>query len=342
MHIGGALSRQRAGVRTMHLAEILARHGARDERRPAPFPKPRARALADTQLRHNLAPRHAHDPRQARAGRRRARRLGAAARGRPRGSRTRVLRHLDEHLVELERSGHRAPGGIVHWARDAEEANAIVGRHRRAARRDRGRQVEVADDRGDELNEALARSAASAPGRPTSRELIIQLADDTPSHILVPAIHRNRDEIRELFRAHARRRTGRSDRRPARARRGRAAPSARAVPGAPASAISGANFAVAETGTVASSSPRATARMCTTLPEVLITVMGIEKVIPRLAGPRGLPAAAAALLDRRADEPVHVAVDRRDARRRPAGVPPRAARQRAHQRARRRGRARRR
>ena len=53
--------------------------------------------------------------------------------------------------------------------------------------------------------------------------------------------------------------------------------------------------------------------MCMTLPEVLVTVMGIEKLVPDLAGPRGLPPAAAALVDRRADEPVHVALDRRDA-----------------------------
>ena len=70
--------------------------------------------------------------------------------------------------------------------------------------------------------------------------------------------------------------------------------------------------------------------------------MGIEKVLPALARPRGLPPAAAALVDRRADEPVHVALDGRDARRRAAGVPPRAARQRPHRRAGRRGRARRR
>ena len=50
--------------------------------------------------------------------------------------------------------------------------------------------------------------------------------------------------------------------------------------------------------------------MCLTLPEVLITVMGIEKLVPTLARPRGLPAAAAALVDRGADEPVHVDVDR--------------------------------
>ena len=63
--------------------------------------------------------------------------------------------------------------------------------------------------------------------------------------------------------------------------------------------------------------------------------MGIEKVVPDLARPRGLPAAAAAVDHRRADEPVHVDVDRRDARRRSAGVPPGAARQRPHRDARR-------
>ncbi len=58
--------------------------------------------------------------------------------------------------------------------------------------------------------------------------------------------------------------------------------------------------------------------------------MGIEKVLPTWRRPRGVPAAAAAVLDRRADEPLHLAVDRRHPRRRPAGVPPGAARQRPH------------
>ena len=95
-------------------------------------------------------------------------------------------------------------------------------------------------------------------------------------------------------------------------------------------AISGANFAIAETGTVVVVESEGNGRMCLTLPETLITVMGIEKLLPRLAGPRGLPAAAAALVDRRADEPVHVDVDGRHAGRRAAGVPPGPARQRPH------------
>ena len=51
-------------------------------------------------------------------------------------------------------------------------------------------------------------------------------------------------------------------------------------------------------------------RMCLTLPETLITVMGIEKLVPTLGGPGGVPATAAPLVDRRADEPVHLDVDR--------------------------------
>ena len=73
-----------------------------------------------------------------------------------------------------------------------------------------------------------------------------------------------------------------------------------------------------------------------TLPETLITVVGIEKLIPAPAGSRGLPPAAAAVVDRRAHEPVHDALDRRHPGRRAAGLPRRAAGQRPHRRPRRR------
>ena len=76
-------------------------------------------------------------------------------------------------------------------------------------------------------------------------------------------------------------------------------------------AVSGANFGVAETGTLCVVESEGNGRMCTTLPPVLVTILGIEKLVPTLRRPRGLPAAAAALVDRRADEPVHLALDRR-------------------------------
>ena len=77
--------------------------------------------------------------------------------------------------------------------------------------------------------------------------------------------------------------------------------------------------------------------MCLTLPRDADHGHGHREAGARLARPRGVPAAAAALLDRRADEPVHLDVDRRHARRRAAGVPPGAAGQRPHRGARRRG-----
>jgi L-lactate dehydrogenase complex protein LldF len=129
------------------------------------------------------------------------------------------------------------------------------------------------------LNAALAAQGIAAHETDLA-ELIVQLADDRPSHILVPAIHRNRAEIRELFR--------------------RTLPGTEALTDDPAAladaarrflrerflaarvGVSGANFAVAETGTVCVVESEGNGRMCTTLPEVLITVMGIEKVLPRL------------------------------------------------------------
>src|SRR5437667_2038714 len=109
----------------------------------------------------------------------------------------RVLRHLDTYLLELEASVQRASGHI-HWARDAEEANAIITRI--AADHGAREVIKVKSLTTDEigLNRALAAGGIEAIETDLA-ELIIQLAGETSSHILVPAIHKNRAEIRELF-----------------------------------------------------------------------------------------------------------------------------------------------
>ena len=111
----------------------------------------------------------------------------------------RTLRHLDAYLLQLEASVNRA-GGQVHWARDAAEANAIitgiVSRHR--AREVVKIKSLTTDEIG--LNDALERVGVAAFETDLA-ELIIQLAGERSSHILVPAIHKNRAEIRELFRS---------------------------------------------------------------------------------------------------------------------------------------------
>jgi L-lactate dehydrogenase complex protein LldF len=152
-------------------------------------------------------------------------------------------------------------------------------------------------------------------------ELIVQLGHDRPSHILVPAIHRNRAEIRDIFLAEmADVDPGLTDEPAVLA--GAARRHLRRKFLSAKVAISGANFAVAETGTLAVVESEGNGRMCLTLPETLITVMGIEKSRAPAPRPRGVPAAAAALVDRRADEPVHLDVDRRRPGRRAAGRPP--------------------
>ena len=109
-------------------------------------------------------------------------------------------------------------------------------------------------------------------------ELIVQLADDKQSHILVPAIHWNRAEIKALFE-----RTiaqgedlGWEATAIAEAARKHLREKFLTVP----VAVSGANFGIAETGTICVVESEGNGRMCTTLPEMLVTVMGIEKVLP--------------------------------------------------------------
>ena len=188
----------------------------------------------------------------------------------------RTLRHLDEYLLQLEESVTRA-GGTVHWARDADEANRIIS----GIVKEKGANevVKVKSIATDEtkLNEHLESEGIHAFETDLA-ELIIQLAGETSSHILVPAIHKNRAEIRELFlreldveelsdepkdltnaaRLYLRKKF------------------LNAKVG-----ISGANFAVAETGTVSVVESEGNGRMCTTLPPVLVTLMGIEKIIPK-------------------------------------------------------------
>jgi L-lactate dehydrogenase complex protein LldF len=108
-------------------------------------------------------------------------------------------------------------------------------------------------------------------------ELILQLDGDWSSHILVPAIHRNRHEIGELFRRTLDADVGDEPAELAEAARVYLREkflSARM-------GVSGANFLVAETGTVVVVESEGNGRMCTTLPPVLVTVAGIEKVLPR-------------------------------------------------------------
>ncbi|MFF4234114.1 LutB/LldF family L-lactate oxidation iron-sulfur protein [Streptomyces sp. NPDC001820] len=192
-----------------------------------------------------------------------------------------TLRHLDRYLEQLE-SAVTAAGGTVHWAADAEEANRIVADLVKATGESEVVKVKSMATQEIGLNEALKAEGISAYETDLA-ELIVQLGDDRPSHILVPAIHRNRAEIRDIFE----RKMGSW---------GRPAPDG--LSDSPAElaeaarlhlrekflrakvGISGANFMVAETGTLVVFESEGNGRMCLTLPETLISVVGIEKVVP--------------------------------------------------------------
>jgi L-lactate dehydrogenase complex protein LldF len=187
-----------------------------------------------------------------------------------------TMRQLDTYLLQLEASVQKA-GGHVHWAPDAASANAIA---LSIIQQQEAREVvKVKSLTTDEihLNKALAQAGITALETDLA-ELIIQLAGETSSHILVPAIHKNRAEIRDLFLRTIAQGQELSDT-PGELAAAARAHLRRSFLRAPV-AISGANFAVAETGTVCVVESEGNGRMCLTLPSTLITIMGIEKVIP--------------------------------------------------------------
>ncbi|WP_433049041.1 LutB/LldF family L-lactate oxidation iron-sulfur protein [Dactylosporangium sp. CS-033363] len=254
----------------------VAPRGVGQLRGDEPFPVAARRELGNEQLRRNLG----HATRTIRA--KRAAVVGEVPdweqlRLAGEALKAATMARLPELLTQLEEQV-TARGGHVHWARDANEANAIVADLVRAAGADEVVKVKSMATQEIGLNEALEAQGIAA-WETDLAELIVQLGHDKPSHILVPAIHRNRTEIRDIF--------------------------LRSMPSVPADltdeprqlamaarahlrrkflsakvAVSGANFAVAETGTLAVVESEGNGRMCLTLPQTLITVMGIEKLVP--------------------------------------------------------------
>ena len=240
------------------------------------FPDAARRALADTNLRANIGRATATI---------RAKRAAVVAevadweelRDAGRAVKVATMAGLDRYLTQLE-SNVVARGGLVHWARDANEANAIVTSLVHATGSDEVVKVKSMATQEIGLNEALE-AAGIAALETDLAELIVQLGHDRPSHILVPAIHRNRSEIREIFLREMPGVDPRLTDEP-RVLAMAARKHLRAKFLSARVAVSGANFGIAETGTLCVVESEGNGRMCLTLPQTLITVMGIEKVIP--------------------------------------------------------------
>lgn len=189
----------------------------------------------------------------------------------------RTMATLPEQLEKLE-AAVTAAGGTVHWARDGAEANAIVASIAKRHGTDEVIKVKSLATDEIELNEALEKEGIHALETDLA-ELIVQLdPNDKQSHILVPAIHRNRAEIRTLFEHTIAQgqSLGNEARAIAEAARLHLRRKFLTVP----MAVSGANFGIAETGTIGVVESEGNGRMCLTMPKVLVTLMGIEKVLP--------------------------------------------------------------
>ncbi|MBB5953809.1 L-lactate dehydrogenase complex protein LldF [Saccharothrix tamanrassetensis] len=241
-----------------------------------PFPVAARAALGDAQLRRNLAKA---------TGTIRAKRASVVAelpdwaqlRASGAAIKDAVLADLDTYLLRFE-AALVERGTTVHWARDADEAARVVTGLVKATGTAEVIKVKSMATAEIGLNDALADAGVRAVETDLA-ELIVQLGDDKPSHILVPAIHKGRAEIRDLFR--------------------------REMPGVDPDltddpralaeaarrylrhkfttvdvAVSGANFAVADSGALVVVESEGNGRMCLTLPRTLVSVVGIEKLVP--------------------------------------------------------------
>lgn len=213
-------------------------------------------------------------------------RRGAALSSLPDAERTRdlaraakmdTLRNLSAHLERFE-AALITNGATVHWAETGRDANRIiidVARRGGARRIVKGKSM-VSEE--THLNDALERAGLTVVETDFG-EYIVQLAKDRPSHIVLPIIHMTREAVGHLM--HDRLQVPVTDDPATLASYARArlrAEFLRADMG-----ITGANFGVAENGTICLVTNEGNGRMVTTLPRIHVVLMGIEKLVPTMA-----------------------------------------------------------
>jgi L-lactate dehydrogenase complex protein LldF len=187
-----------------------------------------------------------------------------------------TLEHLDAYLTHFEQQVTDS-GGQVHWAQDAAQVNRLL---RDIARRHQVRKVAKSKSMVTEecaVNEALGQAGIEVIETDLG-EYILQLADEPPSHIVAPVVHKNKEEVADLFAHHHRRprQTGIAEL--CREAREMLRPHFLSAD----MGISGANFLIAETGSALIVTNEGNGRLVTTLPRVHVVVTGIEKVVPTL------------------------------------------------------------
>src|SRR5947209_3878409 len=187
-----------------------------------------------------------------------------------------TLQHLDRYLEQLIDNVGRL-GGKVQFAWTAAEARGVI---LEIARQVGARMAVKSKSMATEeihLNEALEQ-AGITPVETDLGEYIIQLAHERTSHIIAPAIHKTKGQVAELFTRELKRPAEPDPEALTRIARGELREKfLQADLG-----ITGANFAVADTGTIVLVTNEGNGRMVTSLPRVHVAVMGVEKVVPSL------------------------------------------------------------
>jgi L-lactate dehydrogenase complex protein LldF len=239
------------------------------------FPVAALPVLRNVQLRKNVA--HAIDVIQAKRGKLVAEKTDwQALRSAAAAIKDETLANLGAYLEQFEERC-TAAGGHVHWAADAADARRIILEILREENADEVIKIKTMTSAEIQLNPFLEAAGVRAYETDLA-EIILQLGRGEPSHIVVPALHVNRAQVREIFS----RTMGLPDlsddpKGLTEAARNYLRRKFLDVP----TAISGANFLVAETGGVAIVESEGNGRMCLTLPRTMITLAGIEKVVPR-------------------------------------------------------------
>jgi L-lactate dehydrogenase complex protein LldF len=250
-------------------------HPVLDPTLAAPFPKAVLPVLRNPQLRKNVA--HAIDVIQAKRGKLVAEKTDwQELRSAAAAIRTHALENLGFYLEQFEERC-TAAGGTVHWAADAAEARQIILNLLREENASEVIKIKTMTSAEIQLNPFLESSGIHAYETDLA-EIILQLGKDEPSHIVVPALHVNRSQVREIFsRTMGLKDLSDEPRELTNAARTYLRRKFLDIP----TAISGANFLVAETGAVSVVESEGNGRMCLTLPRTMITIAGIEKVLPR-------------------------------------------------------------